>query len=48
MRKSLKRMLERLRAATNGMFGKPTAEDGGLERPQQMQVGEPAPARGTP
>jgi len=37
MRKTLKRVLERLRAATNGTFGKRTHVRGGLQEPQRMQ-----------
>jgi hypothetical protein len=36
MRKSVKRMLDRLRTATNGMFRKPTATRDGLQELQQM------------
>ena len=38
MRKSLKRVLDRLRTATDGMFRKPTSVRGGLQEPQQMQA----------
>lgn len=38
MRKSLKRVLDRLRAATDGRFRKPTATRDGLEVPQRMQA----------
>jgi len=44
MRKSLKRVLDRLRAASNGMFGKRTATRGGLQEPQQLQA-LPVPVR---
>lgn len=44
MRKSLKRVLDRLRAASNGMFGKRTATREGLQEPQQLQL-LPVPAR---
>ena len=37
MRKSLKRVLDRLRTATGGKAGKPTSVRGGLQVPQQMQ-----------
>ncbi len=36
MKKSLRRVLERLRAATNGTFGKRTHTRGGLQQPQRM------------
>lgn len=42
MRKSLRRILERLRTATNGRFRSPTTVRGGLQEPQRMQ---PAYAR---
>lgn len=38
MRKSLKRVLERLRNATSGKVGKPTSVRGGLQVPQKMQA----------
>jgi len=44
MRKALKRALDQLRDATNGMFRMPTATRGGIQEPQQMQVA-PVPAR---
>jgi hypothetical protein len=46
MKKSLRRVLERLRTATNGTFAKRTHLRGGLQEPQRMQ---PAlvPARST-
>jgi hypothetical protein len=47
MRKSLKRVLDRLRTATNGMLGKPTATRDGLQEPQQLQV-LPVPTRARP
>ena len=47
MRKSLKRVLDRLRASTNGMFGKRTAARDGLQEPQQLQA-LPMPARVRP
>ena len=47
MRKSLKRILERLRTATNGRLGKPTSVRGGLRQPQRMQV-LPARAQSRP
>ena len=37
MRKSLKRVLDRLRTATNGKFRKPTSVRGGLQEPQRLQ-----------
>jgi len=36
MKKSLRRIRERLRAATNGTFGKRTHSRGGLQEPQRM------------
>lgn len=36
MRKSLKRVLDRLRTVSNGRFRKPTAVRGGLQEPQRM------------
>jgi len=47
MRKGLKRMLDQLRDATNGMFRKPTAIRDGLQEPHQLQVA-PVPARTRP
>jgi hypothetical protein len=47
MRKSLKRVLDRLRTATNGMFRKRTATRDGLQEPQQLQA-LPVPARARP
>jgi len=47
MRKALKRVLDQLLDATNGMFRKPTATRDGLQDPQQMQL-LPAPARTRP
>ena len=44
MKKGLKRVLDQLRDATNGMFRMPTATRGGLQEPQQLQVA-PVPAR---
>ncbi len=38
MRKSLRRVLDRLRAATNGTFGKRTSVRGGLQEPQRMNL----------
>ena len=38
MRKSLKRVLDRLRTATNGMLRKPTSVRGGLQEPQRLQA----------
>ncbi|HEX5247868.1 MAG TPA: hypothetical protein VFW41_12150 [Gaiellaceae bacterium] len=46
MKKSLRRLLERLRAATNGTFGKRTHVRGGLQETQRMQPAL-APARST-
>ena len=37
MRKSLRRVLERLRTATAGRFRMPTSVRGGLQEPQRMQ-----------
>jgi len=37
MRKSLRRVLERLRAATNGALGKRVSTRGGVHEPQRMQ-----------
>ena len=36
MRKSLRRVLERLRAATNGALGKQVSTRGGVREPQRM------------
>ncbi len=47
MRKALKRVLDQLRDATNGMFRKPTATRDGLQEPQQLQP-LPVPARTRP
>ena len=47
MRKSVKRVLDRLRRATDGMFRKPTATRGGLQEPQHLQA-LPVPARVRP
>jgi hypothetical protein len=44
MRKTLRRLLERLRATTNGTFGKRTHTRDGLQAPQRVQP-LPAPAR---
>jgi hypothetical protein len=38
MKKALKRVLDRLRAATEGRFRRPTAARDGLEAPQRMQA----------
>ena len=38
MRKSLKRLLDRLRAATSERFRKPTSVRGGLQTPQRTQA----------
>jgi hypothetical protein len=38
MRKSLKRVLERLRTATSGKVRRPTSVRGGLQLPQRMQA----------
>ena len=38
MKKSLKRVLERLRTATNGKFHRHTSTRGGLEQPQLLQA----------
>jgi len=46
VRKSLKRILDRLRTATTGRVGKATSVRGGLREPQRMQaVGAPARTR---
>jgi hypothetical protein len=43
MKKTLRRVLERLRGATSGKFRSPTSVRGGLQEPQRMQpVTEPA------
>jgi hypothetical protein len=47
MRKTLKRVLDQLRGATNGIFGKRTATRAGLQEPQQLQA-IPVPVRGRP
>jgi hypothetical protein len=47
MRKGLKRVLDQLRDATNGMFRQPTAIRDGLQAPQQLQAA-PVPARTRP
>ena len=47
MRKSLRRVLERLRAATDGKLRPRTAVRGGLQEPQRSQL-IPAPARSRP
>ena len=47
MWKVVKRVLDQLRDATNGMFRKPTATRDGLQEPQQLQV-VPVPARTRP
>ncbi len=38
MRKSLKRVLDRLRTAASGRARKPTSVRGGLQLPQKMQA----------
>jgi hypothetical protein len=38
MKKALKRVLERLRASTNGRFRNRSSVRGGLQEPQQMHV----------
>ncbi|HLX31190.1 MAG TPA: hypothetical protein VKR79_00320 [Gaiellaceae bacterium] len=38
MRKTLRRVLDQLRGATNGVFGKRTATRDGLQEPQQLQA----------
>jgi hypothetical protein len=45
MKKSLKRLLDRLRTATGGGFRKPSSARRGLQEPQRMQ---PVPARARP
>ncbi len=47
MRKALKRLLDRMRGATNGTFRKPTATRDGLQTPQQLHP-VPVPARTRP
>ncbi|HVC86559.1 MAG TPA: hypothetical protein VNC40_03940 [Gaiellaceae bacterium] len=47
MRKALKRVLDQLRGATNGVFRKPTATRDGLQDAQQLQA-LPVPARTRP
>ena len=47
MRKGLKRVLDQLRDATNGMFRKPSAIRDSLQEPKQLQVA-PVPARTRP
>jgi hypothetical protein len=44
MKKSLRRVLERLRAATNGTFGKRMPQSGKLTTPQRM-LPAPVPVR---
>ena len=36
MKKTLRRVLDRLRTATNGKFRSPTSVRGGLQEPQRM------------
>jgi len=38
MKKSLQRVLERLRKATKERFGRPSSIRGGLQSPQRMQT----------
>ena len=38
MRKSLKRVLDRLRTAAGGRFGRATSVRGGVQQPQRMQA----------
>jgi hypothetical protein len=38
MKKGLKRILDRLRTATNGRFRKPTSARDGLQVPQRLQA----------
>jgi hypothetical protein len=47
MKKSLRRLLDRLRTATNGRSRAPTTVRGGLQQPQRMQV-LPARAQARP
>jgi len=47
MRKTLKRMLDRVRAATEGVLGKRTATRDGVQEPQQLQA-IPVPDRARP
>jgi hypothetical protein len=42
MRKTLKRVLARLRTATNGKFRKPMSVRDGLQVPQRMQALSPS------
>jgi hypothetical protein len=42
MRKSLKRVLDRLRTATHEKFRIPTSVRGGLQLPQRMQALSPS------
>lgn len=37
MKKTLRRVLDRLRTAANGKFRAPTSVRGGLQEPQRMQ-----------
>lgn len=37
MKKTLRRVLDRLRTAANGKFRSPTSVRGGLQEPQRMQ-----------
>jgi hypothetical protein len=43
----MKRVLDRLRTATNGIFGKRTTARDGLQEPQQLQA-LPVPVRVRP
>jgi hypothetical protein len=45
MKKTLRRVLERLRGATNGKFRSPSSVRGGLQEPQRMQ---PVPVSARP
>ncbi len=46
MKKTLRRVLERLRAATTSGFRKPTSVRGGLQHPQRTQAVRPVPEPG--
>jgi hypothetical protein len=48
MKKSLKRVLERLRTATRERFGKPSSIRGGLQLPQRMQTAPQTLTRARP
>lgn len=48
MKKSLNRVLERLRTATKDRFGKPSSIRGGLQLPQRMQTAPQTLTRARP